>query len=138
MMGSILYVANATINSWKKMTLATSELLLADTVENDVPDNLEEVLSKSLPCDDEEVKFVCIICKHECSKVDDYDSHMKTHDESVMVKDLAFHELENLILCHVLEYQICNLDEGLVLDEMEIEEPEKHEELKFKCQLCEY
>ena len=77
---------------------------MVDTDENAVSENLEEILCKSLPCDDEEVKFVCIICEHEFNKADDYDIHMKTHDESKREKDLEFLELENLTLCYILEY----------------------------------
>ena len=45
------------IHDQPKATQAVSDLLLADTDENAVSESLEEILSKSLPCDDEEVKF---------------------------------------------------------------------------------
>ena len=55
-----------------------------------------------LPDNNEEVNYECNECKHEFSKEDDYNSHIKSH-EDVSYEDNA---LENIVFLDILEIQI--------------------------------
>ena len=74
------------------------------------------VKSKHLADKNEEVRFVCIICKHEFSEVDDYNSHVKAHERITMTrmmhdKDEEIAELENIVFCYILEDQIKDMED---------------------------
>ena len=70
----------------------------------------DHVRSEHLPYDNEEVKFVCIICKHEFNEAEDYDSHVKTHESTTKSHDIQFSELENMVLCDILQHHADEMD----------------------------
>ena len=41
----------------------------------------KHVKEKHLPNENEEVKYSCVKCGHEFSEVENYNTHLKTHDE---------------------------------------------------------
>ena len=67
------------------------------TISKTCMDNHVELLHPSDK--NEEVKFECTECKHEFSQEDDYDSHIKSHDE--LTHDTK--ELETLVYLDILE-----------------------------------
>ena len=63
----------------------------------------KHVKSTHLHDDDNEVTFVCVICKHEFSEVEDYDNHIKVHESISDEIDDDLVELQNIAFCHILE-----------------------------------
>ena len=60
---------------------------------------------------EEEVKFICIICEHEFDIAEDYDCHVKIHEERSSrtndnLTDNSVRELSNLVYCHILDHQV--------------------------------
>ena len=62
------------------------------------------VKSQHLPCDNEEVQFVCIICKHEFKEAEDYETHVKIHDGQSEAENKEFNQLNNFIFNDILEH----------------------------------
>ena len=79
------------------------------TTNKDHIDN--HVKAKHVPEENEEVRFICINCKHEFGEVEDYESHVKTHEsvkqrpgatkssprENIEEGDSEFNEIVNIV-----------------------------------------
>ena len=63
----------------------------------------EHIKSKHIPEVDEEIRFECAKCKQELTEAKEYDDHMKTHDKPEINCDNIMKELENKILCQIIE-----------------------------------
>ena len=63
------------------------------------------VRAKHAPEETEEVRFICINCKHEFGDAENYDSHVKTHDvvntDEGMKTDNEFRVVENFIFSNL-------------------------------------
>ena len=64
----------------------------------------DHVKSQHLLCDNEEVQFVCIICKHEFKEAEDYDTHVKIHDGQSEAENKEFNQLNNFSFNDILEH----------------------------------
>ena len=94
----------------------------------------DHVRANHVPEDNEEVKFICIACEHEFDEVEDYDSHVKTHEVSnktdmkERTDDVTeIRELENVVYSYILEHQM-----PLVLESDSVITQE------LLCNKCEY
>ena len=90
----------------------------------------DHVKTRHLPDKNEEVRFICIVCKHEFSEVEDYDSHVKMH-EMINHREDDLTDLQNVVFTHILEQQIL---------EIENEKKVKRvcDETKYSCDQCEF
>ena len=87
----------------------------------------EHVIVNHSPDKNEEVRFVCIICEHEFSLAEDYDSHVNTH-ETAPEQDDVMKELKNIVFNLILENPIQEIE--MISDNMN-EERERAEQ--FEC-----
>ena len=63
----------------------------------------EHIKTKHIPEVDEEIRFECAKCKQELTEAKEYDDHMKTHDKAENNCNNLMKELENKILCQIIE-----------------------------------
>ena len=66
----------------------------------------DHIKNSHLPCETEEVRFICIICKHEFKEAEDYESHVQMHDREREKQNMELYELENIVFSYILEYHI--------------------------------
>ena len=70
--------------------------------------------------ENEEVKFICIVCGYEFTVAEDYDSHVKTHETANEDEVKEQMELENIVFNHIIETYIAT------------------EITDLKCDMCEH
>ena len=98
----------------------------------------DHVKSTHVPEENEEVRFICINCEHEFGEVEDYDTHVKTHEVVNIPKanpniDKEFSELVSVVYSHILDHHIQALKAQSDNEEVEWETTEK-----VKCEQCDY
>ena len=79
------------------------------------------VKMKHLPCVNEQVEFECVECKHIFNEIEDYNSHIKTHEKPTQRGnkpeksdgiDIELDELEKHVYFQILEAQMKEIIDG--------------------------
>ena len=58
--------------------------------------------------DDQEVEFICAVCKFKFNEAEGYNSHVLIHDGN---PQLDLQALQNLVFCKILDVEIENMNE---------------------------